>query len=255
MKLKNLLGIAIFAVSALAIERLCHKATDGFLIGHVQSNLPHRIEWETKRGEEELLILSQKFHYVGKGAQTYVLASEDAKYILKLFKFHHLGSKQHELNALFQSYKLAFEEAKEETGLLAVHLNPSSDLKGKISLVDRLGIVHKIDADSTHFILQKRAELLLPTLQKLRVRGDLQDAKEALTSLLNLGRELEKRKLFDSDAHLTKNYGFIGKTPILLDCGNLSKESSLYKLKAGALRSWLGKEWPELSAWFEKECK
>lgn len=253
MKLKPLLLGAIFILSALATERLCHRATNGFLIGHVLRTLPHHPEWETRREEENLSILAQKFHYMDKGAQTYVLVSEDGKYILKLFKFQHLCKKEHELNALFESYKLAFEEAKEETGLLAVHLNPSSDLHGKISLVDRLGIVHKIDADSTHFILQKRAQLILPILQALHDQGNLQAAKETLSSLLSLRKKLERRGLFDGDAHLSKNYGFVESSPILLDCGNLSKDRSASKLKAGALRSWLGKEWPELFAWFEEQ--
>lgn len=255
MKLKHLAYPAVFALSAIVIERLCHRATDGFLIGHVQCELPYQKEWETERGDKELSILTQNFHYMGKGAQTYVLASEDGKYILKLFKFHHLKNKQRELNTLLQSYKLAFEEAREETGLLAVHLNATSDLKRKISLVDKLGILHKIDADSTHFILQKRAQLVLPTLKELHAQGNLQAAKDALSSLLKLGKTLEKRKLYDSDAHLSKNYGFIESAPILLDCGNLSKNQNAYKLKAGALRSWIGKEWPELSAWFEQEFK
>ncbi len=255
MKLKDLLCAAVFVLSGLATERLCHRATDGFLIGHVLRTLPHNPEWETRRGDENLPILSQKFHYIDKGAQTYVLVSEDGKYILKLFKFQHLCKKEHELNALFKSYKLAFDEAKEETGLLAVHLNPSSDLNGKISLVDRLGIVHKVDADSTHFILQKRAELILPKLQTLRDQGNLQAAKETLSSLLNLRKELERRGLYDGDAHLSKNYGFIESSAILLDCGNLSKNRSASKLKAGALRSWLGKEWPELFAWFEEKLQ
>lgn len=252
MRIRTFGFIAAFVLGSIAIERLCHRATDGFLISNVQHALPYHQEWETTDGASPS-ILAQRFHYMGKGAQTFVLASEDGKYVLKFFKFHRL--KESELNPLFQGYKLAFEEAKEESGLLFVHLNPSSHLKQKLEIIDRLGIVHKIDADTTHFVLQKRAELVIPTLKKLHREKNLRAAQQALASLLELSKKLEKRELYDHDAHLSKNYGFIGDSPILLDCGNLSKTGPGHTMKAGALRSWLGEAWPELSRWFEEKMR
>ncbi|MFI5334292.1 MAG: hypothetical protein ACHQT8_03890 [Chlamydiales bacterium] len=252
MRIRSLLFLGIFALSTFAIERLCHKATDGFMLRHVHTSLSFHPEWEmqdAKCKEEVSTILTQPFHYMGKGAQTYVLISSDGKYILKLFKFHHL--KEEEIGNLFASYKLAFDEIQHETGLMLVHLNSSTHLQTQISVIDRLGIAHQLNADTTPFILQRHATLVIPTLEEMRLQKDLQGAKNALSALLNLGKYLEKQKIYDHDAHLSKNYGFIDNHPILFDCGNLSKLSHPQTFKAGSLREWLAKNWPELSSWFE----
>jgi hypothetical protein len=51
---------------------------------------------------------------------------------------------------------------------------------------------------------------------------------------LNLGKTLEARTIYDHDAHLSKNYGFIGKTPILLTVAPRKNPSSA-NFKAGSL--------------------
>jgi hypothetical protein len=282
---KKLLFLALFIAACIFIERLCHQATDGFEITNIRSTLAPRPEWESapvtvEERAELQAILAMSFHYLGKGAQSYVFLSEDGKYILKFFKFQHLRlppllhtlplpgmlnewreakktKKESELDKLFQSYRLAFDELKDESGLIFVHLNKSSMLNCKLSLVDRLNIAHKVDADQVEFVLQKRADLVLPSLQAHLAKHDLTSAKSLLGSLVDLVRTLDQKAINDRDSHFTKNFGFIDGRAVLIDCGSLAKKGPEDKLevKAGALKKWLGAEYPQLLPCLENDLQ
>ena len=130
-------------------------------------------------------ILDQPFDYLARGAQAYVFASRDGKTVIKFFRVYHLMPplwmtclnfplplqpykiakmirKREGLKRDFQSYKIAFEELKEETGVLYVHLNKSDDLKKKLIIHDKIGIAHEVDLDRMEFIVQKKSLLVLP---------------------------------------------------------------------------------------------
>jgi hypothetical protein len=236
------------------VGRLCHRVTDGFCIANIQSKQTPNPRWEIS-SDFPHEILKQKFHYSGKGAQSYVFVSEDGKFILKFFKFHHHRSpkKQQKLENLFEGYKIAFQELKEESGLLFVHLNKTSHLKTSITILDRLNIEHHLDADQTEFILQKRAELVLPTLKDFLEKRNLQGAKQALVSLVGLLQHLKQKGIEDFDPHLTKNFGFIEGKAVQIDCGNLVKTQNRVKTKekGGSLKKWLAEESPELAESFQ----
>lgn len=272
---KRLFLLLIFIIAVIAAERLCHRITDGFEVANIRSALEPQAAWDTValnqvEKDEIRTILAKPFYYLGKGAQSYVFASPDGKYVLKFFKFQHLRlppfldtiplpdglddwriakqeKKQAELTKLFQSYKLAFDEVKDESGLIFLHLNKSSDLNCCLTLVDRLNIQHRLDADRLEFVLQKRANLVLPTLMAQ------QEKKTLLESLAKLLHTLDQKGIYDRDSHLTKNFGFIGDQAVLIDCGSLAKKKpeDEPKIKAGALKKWLGAEDPELLPFFE----
>lgn len=272
---KKVLALFLTLLSGWAIERLCHKATDGFQISHIRSTEECHFGPGFETGKNE--ILSQKFHYLGKGAQSYVFVSEDGEYILKFFKFQHLSLPpllkylplSGQLSALreekmqrremrkeqvFASYKLAFQELKEESGLILTHFSGTPALNCTITLLDRLNIKHIIQADEVEFVLQKRAELVLPTLKGYLKNGEMLKARDALSSLLNLAKLCFQKGVYDKDAHLTKNFGFIGNKAVLIDCGSLSRSSleKAPKIKAGALEAWLSDESLELLKAFQE---
>ncbi len=275
---KKLLILLFGLFAAIAIERLCHRATDGFQLVHIYSPVNYTISHKCCSDEIRSLLQAEKFHYLTKGAQNYVFASSDGRYILKLFKFNHHSlpsflqflplpdflerireqkskHKSEEMGALFQSYKIAFEEMPHESALFALHLSKTSDLNTKISLVDRLNIEHQVDADQCEFVLQKRADLVIPTLERLREKGDLEGAKGALASLLSLVKTVCAKGISNSDQHLSRNFGFIEGKPVVIDCGNLRKKRGNQQdppLKDGALKVWLAKKWPELFYHFDE---
>src|SRR5262249_40693868 len=125
----------------------------------------------------------QPYHYLAKGCQAYVFASQDGLYVLKLFKFkrfhdpflwnelsfipfvdRHLQAKRKQklqtLNSSLQAWKVAINELKEESGLMYVHLNPSKSLHKPLVFYDKIGLRHTLEADDTVFMIQRKAETL-----------------------------------------------------------------------------------------------
>src|SRR5579872_1148087 len=71
---------------ALALSWTAIERTDGFSLSLIEGPLPlkemDRIDWDPVSIEQ---ALSQPFHYLGKGRQSFVFASEDGKWVLKFF--------------------------------------------------------------------------------------------------------------------------------------------------------------------------
>jgi hypothetical protein len=285
--------ICALALCLYAFKHLAHFATDGFTISKITSNLKYHPEWEVQRssdGKEELLqanlpqILNQKFHYLSKGAQCYAFVSDDGMYVLKFFRFQHLtpntflthlpfphflkkwrdgkiAKRENKLNQDFSSYKLAFEELKNECGLMFIHLNKTSNFLHPITLVDKIKIEHQVDLDQFEFILQRRAKLVYPQIQQWMEVGDARSAKRAISELLQLVALKGERGIVDVDPNLSKNFGFIDGKPIQIDVGRFEKKSSCdHSVFQGVLRRmhddfiyWLNKHYPVLSEHFEEQ--
>lgn len=232
-----LLGASlIFGGSA----RFCKLQTGSFTVARVASDLSFHPEWETTPTitvSELRSIISQPYFFLGKGAQSFVFASEDGKTVIKFFRHHHLSApfwyrwipfewvqksvqkKQSKLNKDFASYKLAYDALQNETGILYLHLNKSSDLHLTLDLVDKIGIHHPIPLDDYEFVIQKRATLSYTALQEWIDAGQTEQAKSALTALVQLLAYRSNQGIYDKDPDLNTNFGFIGTQPIQIDIG------------------------------------
>jgi hypothetical protein len=191
-------------------------------------------------------VFSQQFHYLANGKQMTAFASDDGKYVLKLFNpmrplkpkwYRHLSrwqqysslkwisrewfGKQARLKKLFLRNKIAYERLKEETGLIYVHLTPSDAICHYIHLTNKRGDVEVLSLEKTPFVLQERAELVPHRLHMLARKKDTQglsDAKKALETLFT--RRIEE-KVTDRIQTLSNNYGFIGDRAIQIDFGRI----------------------------------
>ncbi len=273
--------ICVFILAVVILKRFCYRQTDGFALYKIFSSLSYCSDWETAslpsdEHEELMKIFDQPFYYLARGAQAYVFASEDGKTVIKFIRIYHLlpplwmthlsfplplqpckiGKmirKREELAKDFQSYKIAFQELKKETGLLYVHLNKTKDLKKKVMIHDKLGIAYEIDLDEMEFIVQKKASLLYPSIQYLVATEGMETAKEAITSLINLLKSRREKGIYDKDPDLNTNFGFIDKTPVQIDIGRFSKGSKIAGdrdnifLITDSFRQWLDKKYPLLS--------
>ena len=153
-------------------------------------------------------VLHQKFYYFDSGTHCYIFISEDQKYVIKFFKMRRLTPK-YWLNYLplpwleklrfekiqrrerlrqetFESFKSAFEDFKEETGLLFVHLNKTKYLHDKAIFVDKEGKEHLVSLNKVPFVLQKKAQMIFPYVSDLIDQGQSPRALEALSSVLRL---------------------------------------------------------------------
>jgi len=247
--LKLLIKLALLAVAIYYLPKYCHSKTDGFALTKIHSNLSYNSDWETSAPPKEMLemlddIFNQTFTYLSSGGQAYVFVSEDGKYVLKFFKHHlrrlpfllkhlplpkNLAAKREKkragrikkLHRDFNSYKLAFESLSEETGLLFVHLNKTDHLKKHLRIIDKLNIEHLLDLDQLEFILQKKATLAFTYLRNLINQGENEAAKKAIESICTLILNRCKMGIYDEDAKIHRNFGFIDNRAVLIDVGRL----------------------------------
>src|ERR1041385_4811284 len=93
--MKTVLKIFLFIAAFIAIERFCHRQTDGFRNSKILSTLSFHPEWEiSSLPPAELAnmrrLLSRPFFYLGSGGQCYSFLNEDGVTVLKVFKHHHM---------------------------------------------------------------------------------------------------------------------------------------------------------------------
>lgn len=223
-------------------------------------------------------ILSQKFIYLARGSQAFAFISEDKKYILKLFKQHKwhpknlLGYIPLSFNPYYQDYlhrqkkqhgvltscKTALLHVKEDTGVLFAHLNPTPLSIPAMTLIDKRGKPWMLDLSKSCFLLQKKADLFYPHIQKLMEQGDIEGAKYAITSTFKLLDRFIDMGVFENNAILRKNFGFIDGEAMQFDIGKFKfdAERRLDKREIRIITErfycWIEKNYPQLTAHFDE---
>jgi hypothetical protein len=283
MKKKLFKWLFLFC-SLIGISKFSLKQTGGFTVSHITNNFDPSFHIHSEQVIPKEL-LQQPFRYLGKGKQSYAFVSADGQYVLKLFNnryqqkiaFYHFLEKcpflnnwaqmqltyfSYKLHKTFTSYLIAYQELKEETGLVAIHLLPTDSLQVDLTIIDKIGISHKLPSDQTAFLIQKKADLVYPTLLALKKQGDLKAAKEHLLSLLLLLQSKYKKGIFDNDPLIRTNFGFLKGQAIQIDVGPFSFEPaicdpSLYLPEilriTSSLKKWLEINYPVLLPFLEDQ--
>lgn len=210
----------------------------------------------------------RRFHLIGKGSQFFAFESEDHKIVLKLFKArHHLSKFPKRVKLFFSSdlqkksearwkkkfldtcqcYELAFEELREETGLIALHFNKTEANNQLVTLIDgKKQFV--LDLNTVPFVVQKKAILLPNYLRKL---SNKEEQKTALEKVKDLFDQRIKKKITDHRQSLRINYGFIDGKAVQIDPGKIYKDEQIDTLiETQRLNSrvdrWVKKHFPDL---------
>jgi hypothetical protein len=290
-KILHFIGKCIIAaVFCIGLHFFCREQTGGFQVHRICSQLTFHPEWEVTPlcPEEQIVVdktLCQPFYYLGKGGSCYAFVSEDQKCVIKFFKHHHLRSwldffplpsflssyrsqiaseKKQDLQETFNSFKIAYEHLKEETGLLYLHLNKTDHLQKKITLVDKIGIKHVLEADVMEFALQKKADLALPCLAKHIQDNESAIVKACIDAYLQLVISKAKKGVEDKDPALEKNFGFLGTSCIEIDLGAFcidekAKDPIFWKKQlvkeAQELKNWLTGNDPSLVPYVEEKVR
>jgi hypothetical protein len=263
-----------FVGCAYGIARFCHHETDGFRLSKITHNLPDSEINCAPATPLAFDLLQQKFRYFARGKQSFAFLSEDGKYVLKIFNNSYqrklrflswlpLCQKkaayfQNKLERTFNSYQIAFEEMPEETALCYAHLHITSDLPHTLQLIDKLNITHLIDPNAIGFLLQKKVDLVYPALQAFLAEARLEEAEEALISLVRLFFRKYRQGIADNDPLIRTNYGFLGTQAIQIDVGPLSKTAILSQREEGkktlaSLKFWLTQNAPALVEVLDRE--
>lgn len=203
---------------------------------------------EAKVKEEASKILNQRFTYLSYGGQMTVYESEDQKYVIKFFNprsvikenWFHKFDKIRRFNSLkwitntyfrqklrlqkyFLRYEMAFKDLKEETGLVYVHLDPSTMLSQTIEVVDKEGKLHHVSLEAYPFVLQKKVELTMHHFNRLLKEGKNDEARESMRQIYQLFLSRAEKGYTDRLQTLDKNYGFFEGKAVQLDVGRIRK--------------------------------
>lgn len=226
------------------------QAVDNFHVRYI-----HLKEWPAlseKISPERLFearsVLDQPFSYLDKGRQFYAFVSQDGKYILKFIKCQRFNEydipfikemrrerikeKQARLTALFQSSALSLELLSDLTGVIFTHLEKRAAIEENITIIDRIGIRHVVAIDEVPFVLQYRAQKIVPTFEALYQEKNTPEIYRRIDQLIDLFMTRARRKVIDIDdgIFLRDNIGFLEDKAIFIDIGTFVRsEKSLTK--------------------------
>lgn len=272
----------LLIITFLAFLLFFYEEETGTLrISNITFDIPHNPNWETANDSSQIknlqLILSQPYSYLDQGRQIIAFLSEDKKFVLKIFKSKRLkpsdsasffsyipflknyyqkreGKRKRRIERLFNGYKLAYEKDREQTGLHYIHLNPTDTLHTTITVVDRLGITHTIDLDTTRFAVQESAIITKDLFIKLFEQGDISGVKRHIRKIFDMYFSEYKKGIVDMDQNLFHNTGFVGERAVRLDIGQLTLsekiknpqeyQKDLTKLATKRIGLWLQKYYP-----------
>jgi hypothetical protein len=279
-----LLRLALLFFSLAVLTRISYYALeDGFSIRRIEAPISFHgdiaVQPPTKSALDKLsTITGQHFRYLKKGSQAYAFISDDGRYILKLFKLHHMQPaewllsfpapgilqryrdnlvyrRRARIELTLTSYKLASEYLINECGLVYAQVLPSSGFSLPVTIHDAIGRRYTLDLSQHGFAIQKRAELVLPSFDRWIKEKDLVHAKKAIDSLVALIALRSSKGIQDSDPDLHKNAGLIGTTAVLIDIGSFYSNPSItssdemsrdMKKVFNRFGEWLEKRSPEL---------
>lgn len=228
---------------SLCLLTSCERSK-GFSLKKIESSYPPSTEWQaySQPTEEIYSLLAQPYTYLGSGNHTYAFVSADDTTVIKFFKQKHMNTRTwkklfyskeklkqraEERKKTLNSYKIAFKELPEETGILYLHLSKAKDLGITLTLIDQHGKLHLVDLDDMEFLLQKKGTLAFEHLKKLLHEDSKETVLEAVSSLLGVIKKRNELGIYDKDLQFFKNFGFVGNRAIEIDIGEFSRDKEL----------------------------
>ena len=233
-------------------------------------------------------ILDQPFTYLGKGRQFFVFESACGKYVLKFIKCQRVNTpplvkhfplpkvlddirderlqeKQKRIEGIFSSSFLAATELSENTGVIYAHLSTNPDVEKEVEVIDKLGRSHRILLDNYPFVLQEKAEYVIPTFDRLINKRKYDEVQKRMDQLIKLLVNDAKAKVYDVDsgAIMRDNIGFLQDKAIHVDIGTFIRQDNdltpayLHKhlRRLDPLLSWISEKDPKLAQVFQEKIR
>lgn len=271
------LALLLIGTSFLIYDRYINDIR----LSNIIEIIPYQADWEVPPPSENdqmqlNSILQQKFTYLGEGGQSYIFASNDQKYVIKLFKYkrfrpawfinflpgisyfstfkeNHIKSRAKKLMTVFNGHWVAYTLNKEGSGLIFVQLNASHQTK-MITLIDKLGFEIQLDLGETAYVIQEKGEMLRLVFPRLIKNGQLNQVKTKIGQIFDMYLSEYRKGIYDDDHGVMQNFGFMDDKPFHLDVGKfkISEEhkkpevyaEDLIKV-AERMRLWFRKYYPE----------
>ncbi len=269
--IKKILSICLVLGCCVGLARFTHHETRGFRLAKIRDNLAPDQVWLPADSHLPCPLLQQRYFFLSRGLQSFVFASEDGEYVIKIFNNRHsffakafnalstcpiIGTwakkraLYHQLKwkQAFTSYRIAHEMLREEAAIIYTHLDPTNHLPSSLLLIDCLQIPHSIDPNKTGFILQRRCPSFYSMLLQYIESNETDQAQQALDALIDLFLLKYQKGIADNDPLIRTNYGFLEGRPVQIDLGPFSlnpalKDPQLYQPELRktlqSLKNWL----------------
>lgn len=290
MKKSCLILLSIF--SFFLLNSVCKKITDDFSLQFLTPPAPANSLWSNTPVPDNLEeLISQEYLYLGKGKQAYAFVSKDGNHVLKLFKpapirfqisflgkpyqislsklpfikslFIDFSSPRYQeiQNKEFRSYVNAVTLLPHETKVEYLHLASTQYLQKKLTIYDKIGVLHTIDLDKCSFLIQKRADLFYPTLLKMIQNKETEKTRAILKNFISFYLHLIDSNIVNPTT-VEANIGCLGLEVIQIDVGRLltpqdlnlpysQVTSSQLRTSTSHMKKWLLRQnEPELHAYF-----
>lgn len=247
---KRILCVFLLVGFCALVGKSWHIAKDGFNLQRTYCFLPRA------QNEQEPLdaILQQTYTYLGRGHQCYAFGSEDGKYVIKLPRydryrlsfflracpFSFLTSQkevirsdiERRLQVLLESFHLAFEELREETALLHLHLERTEHLSRPLIIKDRLGRTYRLDPNQTAFLVQEKKPVMMASFQERLLRGDRKGAEEILDAFLHVIAVRSEKGIYNKDPSFMRNFGWEEGKGVQIDVGSFYRKPGISQKEA-----------------------
>ena len=234
----------------------CNSQTKGFRAANITPAVLFDERWEvannlTSDEQAELFkTLHTPFYFLGKGGTADVFRSQDDRFVIKFLKKSRftppswatwqlsqlfipsicndiVSSRKKHYELQYSSYKMSIERLQHQTGVVYLHLNPTSDLKTPIVFYDNIGVKHQADADTTAFVIQKKAQPFPLYFKQLLANGDKEKAKKILAEFASFLNERAEKGIKDADIGPRFNLGIFKDTVMTFDIDQLRTSSHL----------------------------
>lgn len=258
--------LIFFLFLTLSLPNGFKRITCGFKLSKMALKESHRDEWEVpcELSRQEInAILSQPYFYLDRGAQCYVFSSLDDHYVVKIFRYDQSSffSKKTEIEAkekmekMFTACVLAFTKAKEETGVLFLHLNETDQ---KLPTLHAKGPIHQsisLPLDHCRFVVQKKMKPFRESLLEAYRSSDDEKIKRQIDSFVSVIRTRASKGIRNTDPSVSRNFGYLGDKAFEIDFGNYSETTAAQDLEIARftrkLRAWLIDNAPEWVAYLD----
>lgn len=256
-------------IVAIGLSSIAYVRTDGFSPSQIQATL---VSKGSLPSAETTALLSQSFHYLGKGRQCFVFESQDQKYVLKFFNQKYLQTpwygfgenpekRERRRHFYENSYRIAYSELGDQ--ILYLHLAATVGLP-TLHLKDKASRSFSLDLNQIPFVLQKKGIPFYSALEEIYIKEGREGLfREIDTFLAQIAFRISKN-IADWDQDVEHNWGYVDGTLFHLDPGRLFYDESLkeemrekteWTRGTRKFHKWLSLNYPEAAEYLSKCLK
>ncbi len=235
--MKRIIHFTLLIFFCACVGKLWYWARDGFSLNRLGVWVDGKEEPFSEEGRE---ALSKTYYYLSRGRQSFAFVSDDGLYILKLPRMDRYrlpfwlksipwpSSYREELREhrrkgeefIRDSFFLSYQELREQTALVGIHLTRTENRGEAIRCVDRIGREFQLPVHCTAFAVQRRENLLMPAVAEALDKGNREAADRMLAAFLDVIAERARKGILNRDPNFYDNFGFDGERAYQIDIGS-----------------------------------